>query len=321
MHTDNMKSIFHCLFVALTVLLSVTACYDDYIEDYEYPSMGFSLPKQVRTVVSTTNKIYVGVSFGGSRDVDAGAWGQFALDETLLEGTGLSLLPESYYTLDNLSYFKVRRPDFAVADVGITFTDAFYADPKCMTRYYSLPMRLVASSIPQQNPELDATYGAIRPGAETTIIALKYICGLSGTYYKLGSEQELDWDGEVLATTEYSDKDLSRNAVTTLTTLGRYKLMYSGLGTSGAGALILDINYDPRKTEYDVSVSASEGTTVISATAVYRMSGKYTFYSSDEPCPQIDLEYVYKLGGTDYSVKESLVLRQWAEKELRVETF
>ena len=92
----------------LLAAVSLNSCYDDYIGDYDFPNMGFTLQKQVRTVVSTTNKIYVGVSIGGKREIDMKDWANFSLDETLLEGTGLKMLPETYYVFDDPNTFRVR---------------------------------------------------------------------------------------------------------------------------------------------------------------------------------------------------------------------
>lgn len=47
--------------------------------------MGFALDQPLRTVVSGTNKIYVGVSIGGKREIDMSDWATFEIDETLLE--------------------------------------------------------------------------------------------------------------------------------------------------------------------------------------------------------------------------------------------
>ena len=55
--------------------------------------------------------------------------------------------------------------------------------------------------------------------------------------------------------------------------------------------------------------------------ARYVLEGDYTFYSGDEIAPQFELDYIYSLDGKRYKVSEKLVLRQWPEQDLRVETF
>lgn len=299
----------------LLAAVSLNSCYDEYIGDYDYPNMGFVRQRQVRTVVSTTNKIYIGVSIGGKREIDLKDWANFSLDETLLEGTGLKMLPETYYVMDDPNTFHVRKPNLAVADVGISFTDAFYADPACLTRTYALPFRLLATSIPaEENP-----YGAIREGAETTIAAIKYISGYSGTYYKLGTVTETDADG-LTEETVYAKGDLSANETVLLTTKGRDVLVRPGLGNSPEGGLIITI--DETDGVYSVSVKMQEGgPELLSASGEYLAKGEYKLYSSDEDAPQINLEYTYAKDGSTFTVEEKLVLRQYAERELKVETF
>lgn len=299
----------------LLAAVSLNSCYDDYIGDYDFPNMGFTLQKQVRTVVSTTNKIYVGVSIGGKREIDMKDWANFSLDETLLEGTGLKMLPETYYVFDDPNTFRVRKSNLAVADVGITFTDAFYADPNCLTMKYALPFRLLATSIPEEgNP-----YGAIRKGAETTIAAIKYISGYSGTYYKIGKVVETDVDGNTYETA-YAAGDLSANATVVLTTKGRDVLLRPGLGNTSESGLLISI--EETDGVYSVSVDMQEGgPELVSASAEYLPKGEYKLYSGDEDAPQINLDYTYTKNGDTYTVQEKLVLRQYAERELKVETF
>ena len=86
------------ILLALTTCL--TSCYEDYTYDYETTNVGFALQNPLRTVISDRDMpIYVGVSLGGKREVDMNDWAIFTLDASLLEGTPLTLLPESDYTL------------------------------------------------------------------------------------------------------------------------------------------------------------------------------------------------------------------------------
>jgi len=305
----------------LAVAFAATSCFDDYLYDYETPNMGFSLNKQVRTVVSTTNQIYVGVSIGGKREVDMNDWACFTLDETLLTGTGKEMLPEHYYELSDPNMFKVRKPNMAIADVGITFTDDFYADAKSLTGKYALPFRLIATSIAAPADSLGNVnpYGSIRVGGETAIVAIKYISGLSGTYYRVGSEVEVDAQGEVIGTPfSYEAADLMNNATVACTTLAKYDILRPGLGNSTMNGL--KIGLTPDAGGYSVSLEG-DGATITNASGTYVAEGDYALYSSDTKAPQFNLEYTYEVSGRYYKVSEKLVLRQFAERELRVETF
>lgn len=300
-------------------LLCATSCYEDYISDYEYPNMGFALTRQVRTVVSGNNTIYVGVSIGGKREVDMDDWAKFTLEESLLDGTGLTMLPDNYYNLSDKETMRPRKSNLAVADVGITFTDDFYNDLTCLKNTYALPLRIVSTSI----PEKDNPNGAIREGGETAIVVIKFISGYSGTYYRVGQEVEVDEQGnEIGEPVEYNAADLIKNPTCALSTVSRYCVTRPGLGTSTGGGLNLHITETESTEAYTVRLeSVKGGGELMDFTARYVISGDYTFYSGDEIAPQFELDYSYSLNGKFYKVSEKLVLRQWPERELKVETF
>ena len=311
----------HFLKIAAVCLLacSTVSCYDDYIADYDYPNMGFALPKQVRTVMSKTNRIYVGVSIGGKREVNMKDWAQFTLDESLLTGLPYKMLPENYYTLADPTMFTVRKSNMPVADVAITFTDAFYEDPASLSNTYALPFRLVATSIPDAE---GSKYGAIRRGAETAIVVIKYVSSYSGTYYRMGEISEIDHDGNVIGETEiHKNPDLIKNPTVKFSTAGYSTITFSGIGcgkTDGTVTLSIDKS---KGLDDNAAVTVSLSSGLESGSGEWIRKGDYTFYSGDSAAPQFNLEYIYTDGGRRYQVKETFVLRKWAEDELTVETF
>ena len=307
-----MKKIFNIIAI-IAMATALTGCYDGYISDYRLPNMGFAMQKPLRTVVSTTNKIYVGVSIGGYREVDQSMWANFSLDETLLAVTGLTMLPDSYYKLSDPNMFKVRYANLPVADVAIEFTDAFYADEKCKGTYYALPFRLLATSIENE----DSKYGAIRAGAETSVVAIKYICGYSGTYYRYGKIVEKDDTGAEVSNVSYKANALSLNKTVTLTTLGKNTISCPGLGNTSDGGLVITID-DSGNLSYE---GKEGGPAVTVGSGKFTLAGEHKFFGGDEAAPQIDLSYQYTKGGHTFEVTETLVLRQWAERDLRVESF
>ena len=301
-------------------LICTCSCYEVYIGDYEYPNMGFALTRQIRTVVADKNQIYVGVSIGGKREVDMNDWATFTIDENLLEGLGYTLLPDTYYTLSDPNTMRPRKSNLAVADVGISFTDDFYADPASSSNTYALPLRITGTSIQsEENPN-----GAIREGGETAVIVIKYISGYSGTYYRVGSEVEIDASGtEIGEPVLYNDKDLINNPTVAMSTISRYGVTRSGMGSSTAGGMNLYVTETESTEAFTVRLESlrAGGSIEDGYSARYVLEGDYTFYSGDEIAPQFELDYIYSLDGKRYKVSEKLVLRQWPEQDLRVETF
>lgn len=318
-----MKRIFKILALAATAVMTAS-CYEDYVHDYDFPNMGFALPKQVRTVMSKTNRIYVGVSIGGKRQVDMNDWAQFILDESLLEGTPYKMMPENYYRLANPTLFQVRKSNLQVADVEITFTNDFYADPDCLKATYALPFRLVGCSIDAPDAKGNVSErGALREGAQTAVVAIKYSSSYSGTYYRLTTGvTEIDADGNAIGETEdLSNSDFIKNPTVVLKSLGASTLSFEGLaGGKTAGTMTLDI--DPsKKLDEDAAVELTSTIVLENVSAKWVRKGEHPFFGGDNIAPQFEIGYTYSDGGKTFRVEEKLVLRKWAEDELRVETF
>lgn len=308
--------------IALLFLLTgLTSCYEDYIEDYETTSVGFAISNPLRTVISDRNmSIYVGVSLGGKREVDKADWAKFTIDESLLNGTGLILLPNNYYTLGDPETFRVRKSTLPVADVEIKFTDAFYADALSREVHYALPFRVTESSMDQ-----------IREEGETSVVAIKYASTFSGTYYLTGNVTELDENGNSIENTcqSYGDKlDIIKSPTCVLTTLSKSELIRPGISdpaTDKKDNLKLTIeNNGNSEGNYKVQISTEKGICPVEAIEgdyIYK-SKEYTYNGNgDTPCPEIMLKYIYETNGKRYQVDERLVLRRDPLKDLRVETW
>ena len=77
------------------------------------------------------------------REVHTDDWATFEIDPSLLDGTGLTLMPENYYQLANPNKMTISNPNLAIADVKVTFSDAFYNDNAALNKHYAIPFRLV----------------------------------------------------------------------------------------------------------------------------------------------------------------------------------
>ncbi len=298
-------------YMMLALLALTTSCYDDYVSDYEEPSMGFAIAKPVRTVIAERDMtIRLGVAIGGKREVDMSDWAKYTIDASLVEGTGKTLLPSSYYELSDASTMRVHKANLPVADVELRLTSAFFADPLSMQNHYVLPLRMTDNSL-----------GRIREGAETTIAVVKYISTFAGTYYRMGQVQTLDGNGRPSGEfAKYgNDHDINKCSTVTVQTLGPRQIRISGLGKEGSNAGGLDLSIG---SDLKVSAKGTEGSVVTVTSATYREQGDHSFVANlDTRAPQIDLEYTYTTDNKSYQVKESLVLRQDPLDDLRVETW
>lgn len=287
---------------ALVAALFMSSCYEDYIEDYKYSSAYFASQKPLRTVIADRDMtIDVGVAIGGKREVDMNDWAEFKIDETLLDGTGLTLLPKEFYTLSDESTMKVSKKTLPVADVTISFTDAFYANENTMKQYYALPFRVETSSL-----------DSILVGQETSIVAIKYISTYHGTYYIKGVVTEVDNNGDAIGDPEsYNNADLSKNIKRNLSTLSRNTLEREGLANleTGTANEKLKIVFNDDKT---LSVETADG-----GLPITNGSGSYEY--DNDGVLNLTLSYTYEKSSKKYKVSETLIRRQDPLKDLRFE--
>ena len=280
-------------------LLLMTSCYEDYVKDYDTSVTYFASQKPLRTVIADRDMaVRVGVAIGGKREVDKNDWAEFEIVPSLLDGTGLTLLPSTYYTLSDANTFRVSKTSLAVADVEIKFTDAFYADAASVGIHYALPFRLKSSSL-DEIPE-DMNY---------SIVAIKYMSTYHGTYYIKGKVNELSTTGEIVKTDVYENKDLSKNDTRNVNTLAKNVLLREGVGKDPV------VTTEKVKmtfmTDHTVKVETADGGIAIT-------DGSGTFTDSQDKL-EVSLKYRYVKAGKKYEVIETLIRRQDPLKDLRFE--
>jgi hypothetical protein len=283
----------------------LSSCYEDFVDDYAYSVTYFSSQKPLRTVIADRNMtIKAGVSIGGKRSVDMTDWAKFEIDSSLLVGTTFTLLPDEYYILSDSNTFRVSNKNLPIADVVISFTDAFYADPKATTKYYALPFRLTESSLDSINPALS-----------TTIVAIKYISTYHGTYYVKGTLSELDGTGNAISEVVYNDTDLSKNLTRDIFTVSSGTIQRPGLANflvSATEAVRMTIvPNDNTDNIYSVTLETPQGCLALTNTEGEYHAGKTQ--------PEIRLKYDFTKSGKNYRVEETLVLRQDPLLDLRFE--
>jgi hypothetical protein len=306
------------IFLLAGTALCLESCYEKFVSDAPESTVCFAVAKPLRTVIANRdNEIYVGVSIAGKREVDMNDWAKFQIDASLLDGTALTLLPASYYVLSDPETFRVRKSNLPVADVKVTFTDAFYDDPKTVGTFYALPLRITESSL-----------DGIVAGKESTVVAIKYISSCHGTYYVKGTVSELDAPGgNVIGIPQvYANKDLSRNATRNFATRSVYAVSRPGvanLAVTATESVLLTVGAgEVSEGVYDVAVSTDGGNI-----AITDGSGKYypkvgsNVNNKESDNSRFEVTYCYSKEDRYYKVEETMVLRQDPQYDLRVETW
>lgn len=193
-------------------LLSLSSCYDDYINDYDFNAVYFAKQINTRTVVvGEGQKIKIGAVLSGVMKNKTNRNVNFEIDNSLITPKVLSsmkssdpyiksavagvselkLLPEEYYTMSNNETIVIPKGDH-LGNVDLTVTDKFISDSETLKATYVLPLRITT-----------ADADSININKCTTIIGLHYENTLFGNYYHGGVTEVKDAKGEIVETIEY----------------------------------------------------------------------------------------------------------------------
>ena len=263
--------------------------------------MYFASQKPLRTLVADTDmSIKVGVAIGGKREVHTDDWATFEIDPSLLDGTGLTLMPENYYQLANPNKMTISNPNLAIADVKVTFSDAFYEDNAALNKHYAIPFRLVDHNQDEISTDVNGNL------KDYSIVVVKFVSQYHGTYFVKGKVTNLSTQ----QVTEYSNKDLSQNMTRDFVSLGRNKVRRPGFPTnsndSAAGSNVADASVIATLPPASI-LTLPSGLTV-------RFTESLEFVGKQ---PKFTLSYKYTKGGVTYQVDEELIRRQNPEADLR----
>lgn len=204
-----MKKIFAILFL-VTVL---SACYDDYVRDYDFDGVCFPYQVDTRTfVVGEGMKIRVGVALSGVFENNKDRNVLYQIDNSLVSAetliamqsaaqyikddvsmvTELKLLPQDYYTVTDNSKFTIKKGQHSGTVTIRPDSAKFLSDIETSVANYVLPLRITS-----------ADADTILESKNYTVIGLKYENMLFGNYWHGGVTTEKDASGNVLAEKKY----------------------------------------------------------------------------------------------------------------------
>ncbi|GEC72774.1 protein of unknown function [Flavobacterium flevense] len=301
------------LLVLGSLSLVFTSCepYEDFTKDFDKTTVYFGTQKPLRTIVSDNQMDFkVGVTFGGRRENNSDEFADFVIDPSLLNdipgASVFTLLPENYYTLSNSSRMLIPKGKF-IGDVTVTLNrDMFTNDPTTTNRTYALPLRITNTSLDSiAAGSFDQDGNTILARKDYTILVVKYISSYSGTFYHKGTQRELNASGGVVNEVVYNNSDLVKNQTWDLTTVDRNSVKTSGIGAVLTHNFVININELDNTLSID---SPSAGVTNLIGSGTYApLTGI------------ISIEYSYTLGGKNYQVSDTLVIRTSPEQNLRFE--
>jgi hypothetical protein len=308
----KMKNWTKYLLVILIPCLS--ACYDDYIDDYEYSTIYIPYNIDVRTfVVGEGMRIKVGAELGGVRENTTTRKVGFKIDDNLVSPLTLSdmkassypyiknsmglidtlkLLPTSYYHLSNENTIEIL-PGNHTGTIEIKADSAIFLNDKgTLLPRYAIPITLTTA-------EADR----ILEGKHTAVIAVKFENMLFGNYLHGGKTTVKDVEGNVLNTQIYNTTiSQGPNEIWTLVTSGPNSLTVNGYSnsTSTKPEILLELNGE------DIKVGSATD-----ATFKFEGNGESKFnLARSLPERKIFLNYKYSdEEGNTYSAQDTLTFR------------
>ncbi|MDR1666985.1 MAG: DUF1735 domain-containing protein [Bacteroidales bacterium] len=294
--------------------MEIVACekYEEYVKDYDYSAVYFGTQRQLRTLVTRTDRdsleFKIGVALGGVRE-SKGYAVEFMVDTNLLntvDGADIfTLLPDDCYSIENANHTFVIPAGKFLGDCPVKIDKEKFVNlhPASLENTYALPLRLLST---------DAD--SILSGRDYAIIVIKYIDEHSGAYYTKGWQAQ--WDGTAIVpetTEEYANIDLSKNKIRLLTTRSLTQFDMAGMGN-------LDNSNSTVAAADHLLVNLVAGVVTLATNpGSNAVADRGSTYNADTKTFTFD--YLYTKDGTSYLVNEVLVLRQDVEKELRFETW
>lgn len=301
-------------FLIVTTMLLQTACYDDYIVDYEHTAIYIPYQLDVRTfVVGEGMKIKFGAELGGVRvntfdrqvnyvikpelitpeilsAMQASSYGY--IKDEMQEIDALQVLTASYYRLSNDKAITISKGNHTGTIELMADSSTFLDDPLTLWPHYALPVYLS-----------DAGADMILEEKRYAVIALKYENMLFGNYLHGGVTVVKDNTGQAVDTIVYETTVTQGDAeIWELHTVAPFSLVTQGYSnvSSTKPELMLTLDND------NVLISSAEG-----ATYEFLPEGESSFNRAKLLQERkLYLNYTYKKeDGYTYHAQDTLTFR------------
>lgn len=202
------------IIAVLVMIVALSACYEDYVLDFEYDGIYFPYQLDVRTfVVGEGMKINFGVALGGVRDNVRDRVVNYQMDNSLISPqtlaelkassanyiktsmapvSELKLMPSNYYSLSDNAKMIIKKDEYTGVITVRPDSAKFLADAATIDPVYALGMRITSA-------DADTV---IKP-KDYAVVAFKYESMLFGNYWHGGVTVEKDASGAVVKETKY----------------------------------------------------------------------------------------------------------------------
>ncbi|WP_158293180.1 DUF1735 domain-containing protein [Tamlana fucoidanivorans] len=283
------------------MLLVLMAFSCDPYDDYKVDTVGFKavyfpnkdfIEKTGRSIISGEGlEFKIGAYIGGVKENTQDEEVLFEIDETLLDGTGYTLMPSNYYTLGNENRITIPKGEY-LGLLPVKFDSLAIANDELFKDLnYALPLRMVESSV-----------DSILEGMGDIVIPVKLINTYEGNFYQIGSVKEFFTVTKVLDTAYvYGDYgDLTSNiSIRNLSSIMMDTVKVDGVANRTGDNYSMKLKVNPE----DNSV-----TIIPDPSSDYQV--EENGFSLWDPVKRVfTLKYKYTYEDKDFEVEETLTFR------------
>ena len=253
------------IIAVLIMIVALSACYDDYILDYDYDGIYFPYQLDVRTfVVGEGMKINFGVALGGVRDNIRDRVVNYQMDNSLISEqtlqqlksssatyiknsmapvSELKLMPSAYYSLSDNAKMIIKKDEYTGVITVRPDSAKFLSDPATINPVYALGMRITSA-------DADTV---IKP-KDYAVVAFKYESMLYGNYWHGGVTLVKNAAGVPVDTIIYTTTIPAPEAkIWQLSTVAPFELTSNGVSDVSSSA------------KPEMKITLNGGTVIISA--------------------------------------------------------
>ncbi|CAM3939433.1 DUF5627 domain-containing protein [Mucilaginibacter galii] len=283
--------------------------------DYVFSNVYFATQYPVRTVVlgedlivdntlDNQRKVSIKATMGGVYENKKNVVIDFKVDPTLLNnlyfgggGAKIDAMPTQYY---QLASNKITIPSGSIiGGVDVQLTDAFFADPRAITRSYVIPLSMTGVT----------GVDSILRTKSTVLYAIKYVNPWQANYLRRGLDQITSSAGVTTSSARHAQYVENDQVVSTTTTsLSSVNLPITIKNTAGANVTVtLILTFASNGM---CSVTGNNASFDIAGTGKFVSKGeKNSLGGSDRSAIYLDYTVNYKDQNIRYATKDTMVVR------------
>ena len=342
------------------LILGIAACENQPLDfkDFEYKSVYLPIQLPLRTlslgedrIDNTLDKEYkfdIGLSIGGMYK-NKWDWSvDYVYEPTLTDSVyrnatpnyasqyKIRPLPAAYYTLSPTGTVTIPSGSFN-GMIRVQLTSAFFDDTLSLTGLYVIPLRITDTSadtiltgkaaIAGPDERIRSHWESNKSPKDWVMFGIKYVNAYHGTYLHRGVDNiDSARNGSVDSTIRFRQKYIEKDALITLTSVARNKVMTSGIANLSGAQYSMTLTFANDKGEDgNITISPRFGSNFeVTGNGTYNSKGTSKETWTGLIWQSMYLSYTYEdtIRDVTHNVRDTLVFRdrgiKWEENSILI---